>query len=266
MRIHVSIGISLVYRLHSVFEPLANTLRGLEMRIGGRHNATDLQALLDFARNNVPFHRRRGPEEAGVLGAWPLMSREDLGLYSLDKTKDLLSPLGHCGARVFASGGTKGKEKYVCYSHPEFRTVSQNLASGLMANGLEAGDKIVNYFTSGDLWGSFLFADRAMSMLPVTIFPLGHSQKMEYALDIIERFKPNAIVGIPSMILQLARYCNVQGNSVRINKVFYGGEFFTKAGTASLFDRPIMQPPKSVQSAGNVPTATAVSTMLSMIP
>jgi len=72
--------------------------------------------------------------------------------------------------------------------------------------------------------------DKALSTLPVTIFPLGYSERMDTALSLLERFKPSTLVGIPSMLLALARFCAERKANIRIRKVFYGGEALTASG------------------------------------
>ena len=183
-----------------------------------------LESLLNFAKNHVPFHHRRAPTRHLILGEWPFMTKEDLEAYSLDKCNDLLSDSYVAGGYIVASGGTMSKPKYIFYTHEEVVALSRNIANHFMANGIEAGDGVVNFFTSGDMWSSFLLVDKALSVMPVTVFPLGYTARMDFATDVIRRFKPNVIAGIPSMILDLARYCADEKKGIRLEKVFYAGE------------------------------------------
>lgn len=148
-------------------------------------------------------------------------------VYSLDISDDLLSERRHAGGHIFASSGTSGAPKYVYYSQFEFMTASKNVAKHLAVNGMEPGDRVINYFDAGDLWSGFLLADHALSFLPVTVFPVGHTVNPHNALAVLERFKPNVIMGIPSMILSLARYCSDHGKQIQVQKAFYGGEPMT---------------------------------------
>lgn len=182
-----------------------------------------LEFLLDFAKSHVPFHRRRAPEEHRRLEQWPLMSKHDIEAYPLDKSKDLLGPQGD-GGFVAASGGTTAKPTYVYYSHPELSALVANMGRHFMANGIEPGDGVVNYFRAGDMWSAFILIDRTMSALPVTLYPLGHTPRMDYAAEVFNSFKPNVIIGTPSAILDFARYCTEHQSEVRIDKVYYAGE------------------------------------------
>jgi len=183
-----------------------------------------IAALLEYAKTNVPFHRRRAPLEYRVLEHWPLMGKEDLVAYSLDVSSDLLSEARERGGYIVASGGTTAKPKYLYYTYEEFLTVSRNVGRCMLRNGLEPGDGVVNYLSAGDMWSSFIMMDKALFGLPVTIYPLGYSPKMDSAAEVFACFKPNVVIGIPSMILNFARYTAEHHPRIRVQKVFYGGE------------------------------------------
>jgi len=182
------------------------------------------ESLLDFAKNHVPFHRRRAPYNHRILENWPFMTKFDMEAYPLDKSSDLLSLPQEGGGFVTASGGTTAKAKYIYYAHAEMSALVRNMAHHFLSNGIKPGDGVVNYFRPGDMWGAFLLFDKTMSTLPVTVYPLGCTPRMDYALEIFAAFKPNVIAGIPSMILDFARYCADQPEPVRIEKVYYAGE------------------------------------------
>ena len=183
-----------------------------------------LESLLDFAKEHVAFHRKRCPPDHLDLANWPLMTMDHVATHSLDVADELLADASLSPGYIVASGGTMGKPKYLNYAHEEAVIQSANIAKNFASNGLIAGDRIVNYFTSGDMWSSFLLVDRALASLPVTIFPLGCTPRTEFALQIIGRFKPNVIAGIPSMLLDLARAGVASGLTVRMQKVYYAGE------------------------------------------
>ena len=181
-------------------------------------------AFLDYAKCHVPFHRRRAPRDHLVLANWPLMAKEDLAEHPLDSDSDLLSEARQAGGYLVASGGTTVKPKYVYYSHGEVAALSANIGRHFMANGMAAGDGVVNYMTAGDMWSSFILVDKALSGLPVTVFPLGYSPSMDSAMDVFARFKPSAIVGITSMIVDFARHTAKHNPGIRVRKVYYAGE------------------------------------------
>lgn len=194
-----------------------------------------LESLLDFAKNHVPFHRGRAPQDDHLaLERWPLMTKHDIESHSLDRSNDLISLPQDDGGFVAASGGTTAKPKYIYYARSELPSLIANMAKHFVANGLEPGDGVVNYFRAGDMWSSFVMIDRTMAILPVTIYPLGCTQRMDYAAEIFELFKPNVIIGVPSMLLDFARYCSDQHRQVKIQKVYYAGEPMASAATGLL--------------------------------
>jgi phenylacetate-CoA ligase len=153
------------------------------------------------------------------------MTKHHLTEYSLDTSDALLSTARQPGGHLVASGGTTAAPKYIFYDHAELAIVIKNLAMHFSANGMATGDSVVNYLSSGDMWSSFVLVDNVLTTLPVTIIPLGCSHRIDYSLEILQKFTPNVIVGIPSMILDLARYCaKHQRKPIGVEKVFYAGE------------------------------------------
>jgi phenylacetate-coenzyme A ligase PaaK-like adenylate-forming protein len=152
------------------------------------------------------------------------MSMEHVALHSIDVDMDLLADSHLTPGYIVASGGTMSQPKYLLYSFDEARTQSSNIAKNFIANGVQAGDRVVNYFTAGDMWSSFLLVDKAFSELPVTIFPLGCTGKKEFSLQILRSFRPNVIAGIPSMLVDLAQATTMANSPIEFQKVYYAGE------------------------------------------
>jgi phenylacetate-coenzyme A ligase PaaK-like adenylate-forming protein len=184
---------------------------------------TPVESFLDFAKTHVPFHRRRAPAQHLVLSNWPLMAKADLEAYRIGTSTDLLSS-GQAVGYILASGGTTAKPVYVLYSHDEMAVMAQNLCHHFRLNGMEPGDKVVNYFGAGDMCGGFLLADKILEALPITILPLAYTQRMDYSLEILDHFRPDAIMGSLSAMTGLALRGAEQGRQIRISKVFSGGE------------------------------------------
>lgn len=199
--------------------------------------AEGLAALLDFARRRVRFHAARAPADVRNLAAWPLMSKRDVEAYPIDRSSDLLSRSDKAGGYLIASGGTSAAPNYFYFSSEEARRACRNIAWNFKANGLVRGDTVVNYFLPGGMWSSFLMVDRALSMLPVTVLPMGYSQQTDFTLQVMERFCPNVITGIPSLLLDLARQGAEHGRRLALKKVFYAGEMMSPAGEELLAQR-----------------------------
>jgi phenylacetate-coenzyme A ligase PaaK-like adenylate-forming protein len=57
---------------------------------------------------------------------------------------------------------------------------------------------------------------------------------MDFAVEVIDQFRPNVIIGIPSLLINLAQYCREKGLRPRLEKVYYGGEMMTEGSMALL--------------------------------
>ncbi len=154
--------------------------------------------------------------------------------HPIDRCRDLLSSERRSGGYLIATGGTAGNPSYCYYTHAEARRACRSIAHNFMSNGLARGDIVVNYFLPGGMWSSFLTVDRALSALPVTVLPVGFSPDRAFALEVIQRFRPNTIAGIASTLVELARECQISGLQVQIEKVFFAGEMMTDASASVL--------------------------------
>lgn len=193
-----------------------------------------VESLLDFAKSSVPFHRQRAPQHHLSLENWPLMTKYDLADHALDKSDALLSVPHDQGGYLLLSGGTTGEAKTLFYSHAEAADACCKIAHNFAANGLQAGDRVANYFPAGHMYSSFLMVDRALSSLPVTILPLAFTPDTDFAIEILSRFRPNVITGIPSTILELARRTASLEQPLQIEKIFYAGEPMSPSGEARI--------------------------------
>lgn len=211
----------------------------------------NLHRVLEIARLNVPFYRERAPRDYRELGNWPLVSKSDLEV-SLQAFLNERHPASSRDASyVVASGGSTATPVYVSYAQPEVEIITRNLAFHFEQNGMQAGDSVVNYFGAGDMCGAFSMVDRSLAHLPVTILPLSFTPNLAFALEVIQRFHPNAIVGIPTLLVHLARYSETLGHATTIEKVYYGGEIMTAGAEAVL--RSIWKS-KHIRSAGYAST------------
>ncbi len=130
----------------------------------------------------------------------------------------------HPAGYIFSSGGTTGEPKYVHFSYEEFDFVSDMLAKGLRAQGVKAGMKVANLFVAGNLWSSFMAVEKALEKIGVIQLPIGGMCAEENISMYLEKFRPDVVMGIPSMLVKTAEYMNVKGKDVTIPMVFYAGE------------------------------------------
>ncbi|KAI3393755.1 hypothetical protein diail_3756, partial [Diaporthe ilicicola] len=63
--------------------------------------------------------------------------------------------------------GTTAKPKVSFYSHDELERVCKSLATSLVRCGVRQGDKVINLFYAGDMYGSFLLHVLSVFYLPI---------------------------------------------------------------------------------------------------
>ena len=181
-----------------------------------------LGALLEQAAEESPFYRRR---LKGGLSRAPLLSKDDLRRHAPPLSRALLTREAEgSGTIVFASGGSTGEPKFSLYTQEEFESTCRWLAWGMRGAGLEEGDVLANLFVAGNLWSSFLAVSGAARALRVTHLPIGGTSEAAVALDGLRRLKANALAGLPSTMLELARHLEDKGERLHVEKIFYAGE------------------------------------------
>lgn len=174
-----------------------------------------------------PYYRQI-IEKAGGCGfehfhKLPLLDRETFYQNSPPESEAILTgPMTN--AYVYASGGTTGNPKFTFYSNDEYRYVTDVLTDIYRNAGLCAGDRVANLFIAGNLWTSFNVAGRALENLGCLNLPVGGASDLENILKYLQIFSVNAVVGLPSIIINLAEEIKKRGLKLRIEKILYGGE------------------------------------------
>lgn len=130
----------------------------------------------------------------------------------------------HPRGYIFSSGGTTGEPKYLHFSYEEFDFMSDMLAENFKRHGLRAGMTVANLFVAGNLWSSFLCVDKALEKIGVIQLPIGGICPSENILLYLKKFKPDAVMGIPSMLVMNAEYIESVGEKLQVPMVFYAGE------------------------------------------
>ncbi|MBI4860219.1 MAG: AMP-binding protein [Candidatus Riflebacteria bacterium] len=187
-----------------------------------------LSRLLTQAARGSPFYARRlagadlaSPDALERLG---LLTKDDVWAHTPPVGTDLLTGPAE-GAVVFASGGSTGQPKFSYYSNAEFDRVCAVLAQLLRAAGLARGDRVGNLFVAGGLWSSFIAVDQALKKLDCLNLPIGGHSEFPLILDCLKTHGANVVIGLPSMLVELARHARGQKvRDLRLEKLFYGGE------------------------------------------
>ncbi len=194
----------------------------------GRYGLTELVSLVTdeaavdedgyFARlrRNLPFFKDRDPSTILTDGA--LFAAHDP---AVDST--LLDCTATDG-RFFASGGSTGKPKHVFYSNDDFDRLCTLLADNFRRAGLRPGMKAANLFAAGSLYSSFLAVDKYSEKIGLKQLPIGGLADPDDVVDILAHHKPEAIFGLPGLIIQFAQRSLERGVKLTIPMVFFAGE------------------------------------------
>lgn len=162
---------------------------------------------LRHAYYNVP-HYRRVFDQRGVHPD-DFKELKDIALFPFTDKSDLRAeyPFGMFAvgnqqlARIHASSGTTGLPTVVGYTRNDIETWSDLVARSLRAGGVRAGDKVQVTFGYGLFTGG-LGAHYGVEKLGATAIPTSGGMT-ERQLQILRDFKPDAILGTPSYLLNV---------------------------------------------------------------
>jgi phenylacetate-CoA ligase len=130
----------------------------------------------------------------------------------------------HPQGYIFSSGGTTGEPKFVHFSYEEFDYMSDMLAENLKRQGIRTGMTVANLFVAGNLWSSFLCVEKALEKIGAIQLPIGGMCSNENILFYLKKFKPDVVMGIPSMLVMNAEFAASQNENLEVPIVFYAGE------------------------------------------
>ncbi len=145
-------------------------------------------------------------------------------MQTAQKLKSHFENTEHPRGYIFSSGGTTGEPKYVHYSYEEFDRMTDMLAYNLKAQGIKSGSVVANLFVAGNLWSSFLAVEKALEKIGAIQLPVGGLCPTENIITYLNKFKPDAVMGIPSLLVMNAEEALAKGIEISIPKVFYAGE------------------------------------------
>lgn len=130
----------------------------------------------------------------------------------------------HPPGYIFSSGGTTGEPKYLHFSYEEFDFMSDMLAENFKRHGLRRGMTVANLFVAGNLWSSFMCVEKALEKIGVIQLPVGGMSTSANTLMYLQKFKPEVVMGIPSMLILNAEYAEANNIALNIPMILYAGE------------------------------------------
>lgn len=213
----------------SVRFDLVTNIAGEEIKKPALFNA--IHEIFDFSKKFSPFYRlfykNKQLKNWNDFYALPLIDKNHLYKNTPPRKNRLLTgPLSE--NYIFSSGGTTGDPKYGFYRYEEFEKVADILTYTYLTAGIRCTDVVANLFVAGNLWASFMAVNAALEKIGCVTMPVSGNSDMGLIANFLSSFKANAILGLPSIVLNLANYVEVNKiKNIKIEKILYGGEHFT---------------------------------------
>jgi len=195
-----------------------------------REEFRKIKNIVLFCKNRVPYYRKLLAnfeiKDISDFSKIPILTNEIYRLNTPPKNENLLSEK-NIGYFVFSSGGTTSEPRYILRDFKDINYQSQDY-EGL---NLGRGDTVINLFMPG-MWGVFTTANITLMNLGCRIIPFGgtdlSNNNKEKIAGLIEEFKVNTLIGVPSTVMTIAKYIyersKHQSCRFLINKIFTLGE------------------------------------------
>jgi len=210
-----------------------------------------LRSQVEFARHNSPFYMERlagfALDSPADLAAFPTLTGRDFHQHSPPQGEGLLTaPVGD--AYIFCTGGSTGSPKASLYTYAEFDRVTDLLSEIYRLGGISRRDSAANLFMAGNLWTSFIVADKALEKIGCINLPIAGNADPDLLLRYILLFRPTVLLGLPSIIIKLAsEIVRRDIRNLNISTILYGGEHMGEEARAFLVESLGV---KRVSSAG----------------
>jgi phenylacetate-CoA ligase len=180
----------------------------------------------------VPYYQKwfaEQPETTKIkLEDFPLSSGDLISLFNPQHSRELLADDAFLkGGRFFASGGSSGEPKSVFYANHEWEQTAEFMGHNLKAQGLQPGTVALNVFAAGHLYSSFLAVDRMCEKFGFIQLPLSAHASVDEVLETIQKFKPQLIFGLPSLLVTYALEAQKRQLEMVVSHVLYAGEHLT---------------------------------------
>lgn len=180
-------------------------------------NNDEIISVAQAAFETIPFYRKKFKKCPQDMDKIPLLDSSELSKF---KPNEKMFHDGH----IFSSGGTSGSPKYSYYSREEFNLAIKMIAQGLEQQGLKSGDKVANLFVAGNLWSSFIAIEKALEELKTIQLSIGGLAEKNLVIAFLRKFSPTILVGLPTLLIDLAEECKRQKVKFKIRQIYYAGE------------------------------------------
>ena len=194
-------------------------------------------AFVNDAIDTVPYYRDlRAGRHIRTLDEMGFLTARELTELSPGKSEALLREGEVRSGFLFASGGTTGQPKFTHYAYREFQDLTRALARSYTARGLARGEVVANLFVAGNMWSSFVVIERCLEHLGALQLPIGGTADADLVLSYLRQFRPKAVFGLPSLVVDVANRAIDRGVKLEIPWVFYAGEHLNRGARGLLAD------------------------------
>ena len=218
------------------YEALPSEKFGLESISGQAKNIFMLAKINDLllTASTAPFYKEFYKnlvlplKTLDKFSSIPVLEKIHLFECSADENYRLATDQpDHC--YVFASGGTTNRPKYLLYGIEEFDESKRIFGEGFKAAGVNETDVVANYLKAGGLYTGFLAVNAGLEETGCRIISLSCNQPVDQTIEYLKTFRPNVILGFPSGLIRLAEACEQNNAGIEFEKIFYAGEYISKA-------------------------------------
>ncbi|MEZ0091857.1 acyl-CoA reductase [Streptacidiphilus sp. EB129] len=138
----------------------------------------------------------------------------------------------------FRSGGSSGAPKLSAFSWDDYHEHMRSGAEGLLAAGFQPrGDRAMNLFFGGQLYGGFLSFYSVLETLQAVQFPMAAQDDHAAVARSIAEHRVDTLFGMPNYLLRVfTEGADVLREYRGVRKVFFGGEHFPERQRAWLRD------------------------------
>ena len=187
-----------------------------------------LDEIVVLARRAAPFYRRlyESLPERPALADLPLLDGKAFWEAHAREPREVLTGelVGGIGLN---SGGSTGAPKFTYLSDEEIDSAIALTAASLDGTGLQAGDRVANFFGAGYLYASLIVATWALkeTATPVWQLPVAHLTPVPDAVRLMLPFRTNVWAGVTTHLINLAVHVQkekIEGLPLRL--ILYAGE------------------------------------------
>lgn len=169
------------------------------------------------------------------ISSFSMLKEIDIPKFTSEKIQGKLDypPIPESGTRILMkSGGTTGEPVYCSYSENDYQNyIVRAGAKAILSVGLDIENDITaNLLKAGNLYGGMNCFISIFDYLKAPHLNISGLDDYNLVADYIIKGKANTLLGAPSYIIRMLKDNEAKFLEYgRLRKIFFGGEFFSKA-------------------------------------